>query len=115
MQSNTGRLYRITVADRSVSEVSLGGASLTNGDGLLLDGRVLYVVRNQNREIVKLQLSEDFGAGAVVGTSTDPSFAFPTTIARAEDRLLVVNAQFDRRGPGLSPALPFTVSSVPVP
>lgn len=29
-------------------------------------------------------------------------------------RLLVVNSQFDRQGPGLTPDLPFSVSSVPL-
>jgi Cu-Zn family superoxide dismutase len=115
VQSNTGRLYRVTVADKSVTQVALGSASLTAGDGLLLEGRVLYVMRNQLRELVKLQLNEDYSAATVVGTSTDASFLFPTTIARADDRLLVVNAQFNQRGPGLTPTLPFSVSSVPIP
>ena len=34
VQSNTGKLFRISIMDRSIAEVSLGGDSLTNGDGL---------------------------------------------------------------------------------
>ena len=41
--------------------------------------------------------------------------AYPTTIAKANDRLLVVNSQFDKRGEGLSPVLPFSVVGVPLP
>jgi Cu-Zn family superoxide dismutase len=39
----------------------------------------------------------------------------PTSLVGARGRLLVVNSQFNRRGPGLSPVLPFTVSVVPIP
>ncbi|GAB4213947.1 MAG: hypothetical protein OHK0022_51780 [Roseiflexaceae bacterium] len=115
VQSNTGRLFRIEIATKQVTPIELGGAALNNGDGILLQGRSLYVVRNRQELIVKVELSGDLTSGTVVSSTTDPSFGFPTTIARAPGRLLVVNSQFDRRGPGLTPDLPFTVSSVPVP
>ena len=116
VQSNTGKLFRIDIASKQVTEIDLGGQTLTNGDGILLSRkRTLYVVRNQQKLIVKVQLSWDFSRGTVVSSTTDPSFAFPTTIAQARNRLLVVNSQFDKRGAGLTPELPFTVSSVPIP
>jgi sugar lactone lactonase YvrE len=115
VQSNTGKLFRIDTQSKAVSEIALNGEALTNGDGLLLEGRRLYVVRNQQELIVSVLLSEDLTSGTVEGSTTDPSFAYPTTIARAGNRLLVVNAQFDRRGPDVRPDLPFTVSSVPAP
>lgn len=115
VQSNTGRLFRIDIASKEVTQIDLGGETLPNGDGILLSKRrTLYVVRNQQELIVKVQLSGDFSRGTVVSSTTDPSFAFPTTIAQARDRLLVVNSQFDKRGSGLTPELPFTVSSVPI-
>ena len=116
VQSNTGKLFRIDIASKQVTEIDLGGATLTNGDGILLSRRrTLYVVRNQNKLIVKVQLSKDFSRGTVLSSTTDPSFAYPTTIAQVRKRLLVVNSQFDKRGPGLTPELPFTVSSIPLP
>lgn len=115
VQSNTGKLFRITIPTKEVVEIDLGGATLTNGDGILLRGRTLYVVRNQQALIVKVRLSGDLTHGSVVSSTTDPSLAFPTTIALARGRLLVVNSQFDKRGPGLTPVLPFTVSSIRVP
>ncbi len=115
VQSNTGKLFRIDTATKAIVEINLGGQALTNGDGILLDVRTLYVVRNQNGLLVKVLLSEDLASGVVVTSTSDPSFAYPTTIAKADDRLLVVNSQFDKRGPGLQPALPFTVSSVAAP
>ena len=115
VQSNTGKLFRINVATKAVSEISLGGETVTNGDGIWLEGRTLYVVRNQQGQIVRLQLTDDLASGAVISRTGNPAFAYPTTIAKANDRLLVVNSQFDKRGEGLSPVLPFSVVGVPLP
>jgi len=46
VQSNTGELFRIDTESKEVVEIDLGGETLANGDGLLLDGRTVYVVRN---------------------------------------------------------------------
>jgi sugar lactone lactonase YvrE len=115
VQSNTGKLFRITVADKAVAEITLGGGTVTNGDGLLLSGQTLYVVRNQQALIVPVTLSADFSSGTLSAGFTDTSLRYPTTIALNEGRLLVVNSQFDKRGPGLTPEIPFTVSSVALP
>lgn len=115
VQSNTGKLFRVTVADKTVSEINLGGGTVTNGDGILLSGQTLYVVRNQNVLIVPVTLSADFSSGTLGTAFTDATLRYPTTIALNAGRLLVVNSQFDKRGPGLTPELPFTVSSVALP
>jgi glycosyltransferase involved in cell wall biosynthesis len=80
---------------------------------LLLDGRTLYVVRNEQELIVPVKLSGEYISGEVGEPFTDPSFAFPTTLAKTDGRLLVVNSQFDKQEG--EPELPFTVSSVEVP
>jgi sugar lactone lactonase YvrE len=115
VQSNTGKLFRITISSKQVVEIDLGGATVTNGDGIVLRGHTLYVVRNQNELVVKIKLSDDVASGRVISSTTDATYAFPTTAALAGDRLLVVNSQFDKRGPGLMPELPFTVSNVRAP
>jgi Cu-Zn family superoxide dismutase len=115
VQSGTGKLFRVGTADKSVAAVDLGTATLAAGDGMWLTGHTLYVMRNAQALLVTLALSDDYSTAQVTGTSTDPAFAYPTTFARAGDRFLVVNSQFDKRGPGLTPVLPFTVVSVPVP
>lgn len=116
VKTNTGQLFRIATATREIAEITLaGGDKMTAGDGLLLAGNILHVARNSLNLIVQLRLAPDLSAGQQVGSFTDESFGFTTTIAAAGDRLLVVNAQFNNRGEGRTPTKPFTVSSVPLP
>lgn len=111
VQFNTGELYRIDTETGEIMEVDLGGETLKTGDGLLLESRTLYVVRESPGEIVPVRLSKDFASGEIGEPFSDASFRFPTTIAGYDDRLLVVNSQLNTG----SPKLPFTVSDVPVP
>lgn len=110
--SGTGQLFRIDTESREVVEIDIGGETLTNGDGILLEGQTLYVVRNQQGEIVPVELDETFSSGEVGEGFSDPSLRYPTTIAGYDDRLLVVNAQFDERGG--DPEIPFTVSDIEI-
>jgi sugar lactone lactonase YvrE len=111
-QTNTNKLFRIEIATKAVVEINLGGVPV-GADGLLLQGRTLHAVARP--DIAKILLSTDFLQGTVFSRTNYLGLRFPTTIALARNMLLVVNSQFDRRAPGLSPTLPFTVSSVPVP
>ena len=80
-------------------EIDLGGATVTNGDGLLLQGRTLYVVRNQNNEIAVIRLAPDYGSGTLVDTLTSASFDVPTTLAAFGNGLYAVNARFGNPSP----------------
>ncbi len=113
VQSNSGALWRVDTETSEVAEVDLGGATLATGDGALLDGRSLYVVRNDPGVVAHIELSEDYLSGEVVEEIDDPSFDFPTTLAEHDGRLFVVNSQLDREG--ATADLPFTVSAVPFP
>jgi hypothetical protein len=125
VQTSTGNLYRIDTESKEVTLVDLGGATLTNGDGLVLNDHTLYIVRNQDEFITKVLLDNQFASGQVVKeTVRDPTFDFPTTAALVDDRLLVVNSQFDEGGPVCpdvkvcpegEPEIPFTVSSIQAP
>jgi hypothetical protein len=75
--------------------IDLGGHLVDAGDGLLLRGRTLYVVRNQFNEIAIVELAPDLSSGEVVGTLTDPRFDTPTTVAAFGDALYAVNARFN--------------------
>ena len=100
VNSTSGLLYRVDTTTGAATEVDLGGATLTMGDGMLRDGRILYVVRNQVNEIVVLKLSRDGLRGRLVRTITaadlDPSTSFdvPTTLARFGSALYLPNARF---------------------
>ena len=86
------------------------------GDGLWRLGNSLYVLRNQQELIIEIHLQPNQATGTVVSETTDESFQFPTSLVGARGGMLVVNSQFDRRGPTAPPpVLPFTVSVVPIP
>jgi sugar lactone lactonase YvrE len=94
VQSNTGKLYRVDPRTGATTEIVLGGESVPNGDGLLLDGRTLYVVQNQLNQIAVIRINSSLTSGRVVTRITDPRFAVPTTIDDLGRRLYVVNARF---------------------
>ena len=111
VQTNTGALYRVDAATGETIPVDLGAGSLPGGDGLALDGQTLWVVREG--QITRVELSPDVATGTIGESFTDPSFIDPTTLARFDGCLLVVNSQFSQQQG--QPLLPFTVSAVPIP
>ena len=94
VQGNVGRLWRIDPITGAAQAVDLDGASLTNGDGLLLAGRTLYVVQNRLNQVAVVRLDRNLARGRVVRTITDDDLDVPTTIARVGSRLYAVNARF---------------------
>ena len=99
VQTNTGKLFRIDPRSGVTREVDLGGASLLNGDGMLLAGRTPFVVQNRDNKIAVVKLSGSLHRGRVVATLTDPDFDVPTTIAFTAGRLYAVNARFGTTDP----------------
>jgi sugar lactone lactonase YvrE len=94
VQTNAGALWRIDPATGRGTRIDLGGASVANGDGLLLSGRTLYVVRNRNNRIAVVNLQPDLTRGTVTRTIRSGRFDVPTTVARIGNRLYAVNARF---------------------
>lgn len=116
VQFNTGRLYRVELATRAVTEVPLADGDLRGGDGMALDGTTLWVLLDTTAELVRVELDATGTRGVVVARLTDSTFAYPTTLALVGDgTALVVNSQLDMTGDGASPVLPFTVSRVVLP
>jgi sugar lactone lactonase YvrE len=99
VQSVTGKLFRINPRSGRTREVDLGGATLANGDGMLLAGRVLFVVQNRLNQIAVVKLSRSLDRGRLVATITDPDFDVPTTIAFQAGSLYAVNARFGTTDP----------------
>ncbi|WP_431900021.1 SMP-30/gluconolactonase/LRE family protein [Nonomuraea sp. bgisy101] len=94
VQSNTGKLFKVNADTGATTEVDLGGESVANGDGLLLEGRTLYVVQNRLNAIAVVRLTADGSKGRVIKRITDPRFDIPATVARDGDRLYLPNARF---------------------
>jgi len=113
VHSTLGQLYRIDTETQAVTLIDTAGAELTAGDGILLVDETLYVTRNRFGEIVPVSMTADYSVGTVDSAITHESFVFPTTIAKVDDTLLVVNSQFNNRNG--TPVLPFTVSRIALP
>jgi sugar lactone lactonase YvrE len=99
VQSNTGKLFRVDPSSGRTREIDLGGSNVTNGDGLLLDGRRLYVVQNRDNRIAVVKLDGKLRRGTLRRPITDPDFDVPTTLTVAAGFLYAVNARFGTATP----------------
>jgi Cu-Zn family superoxide dismutase len=112
VQTNTGKVFRIEVATRQVDEVK--GVVIPGGDGLVLDGQVLYGIHVDPAPIMRFRLSPDLLRGEAEPLHRQPALKAPTTGVMVDGRLLVVNSQFDKLFYGGQPEQPFTVSNIAV-
>jgi sugar lactone lactonase YvrE len=108
VQSSTGTLFTVTTAGVA-TKIDLGSESVPNGDGILLDGRRLYVVQNQLNLVAKIELKDDLSSGRVVRRISDRALDVPTTAADLGNRLYVVNARF---GTPASPATRYWITQL---
>ena len=93
VNSTNGDLYAVEPDGESRS-IDLGGETVTDGDGLLLIGRQLFVVRNQLNQIDVVKLSARPTSGEVIRTIRSSLFDVPTTVAKHGNRLVLANARF---------------------
>jgi sugar lactone lactonase YvrE len=105
INSRSGDLFRVDPGS-GVATLIDSDAELTAGDGILLRGKELAVVRNRFNQISVLRLSPDLSSATLTKVLTDPDFAVPTTVAAFGSTLYAVNARF-----GL-PAGPFDIVKV---
>ncbi|MGW0827639.1 superoxide dismutase [Streptomyces sp. NPDC002845] len=95
VQSGVGLLHRVEPRTGVTKVVDLGDAApLTNGDGLILIGRTLYVVQNRQNAIDVFKLAPDGRSGVFRRRITDEDFDVPTTAAAYKGRLYLPNARF---------------------
>lgn len=97
VQSITGNLY--TVNPKTGAADLIEAPPMTNGDGILLRGKRLYVARNRLNQVAVLRLRNHFTRATQTATLTDEDFDIPTTIARHGKRLYVINARFGQESP----------------
>src|SRR3954449_1917344 len=134
VQSNVGKLFRITFGDRNrgddrghharsaqaattprVQEIAIrgGDGNVNGGDRLLVDRGRLLVVRgstphNAHGAVQAFKLSRHDSRARFESETSDPSLTGPSTIARARNRLLIVNPNFA----GAATATQFTVTGL---
>jgi sugar lactone lactonase YvrE len=108
VRSDTGELFRIDPETGDANEIDLGTESVPNGDGILLSGKILYVVQNRLNQVAVIDLATDLSSGEVVTRLTDSDFDVPTTIDELGSRLYAVNARFGVLNPG-DPATEYDV------
>ena len=99
VQSGAKKLFLINPSTGATKTIEIGSYDLANGDGLLLQGKTLYVVQNRSNRVAVFALSADLTKAGFVRAITDADFDVPTTIDRLGERLYVVNARFGTATP----------------
>jgi sugar lactone lactonase YvrE len=97
--SNTGTLYSIDPETGAATRIDLDGASVSNGDGIYLEGRTLYVVQNRNNKVAVIDLNRRLTSGTIEDELTSEHLDVPTTMTRFDGRFYLVNARFGTSGP----------------
>lgn len=111
--TDRGELYTVNPNTGESFVIDLGGARVPFADGILLEGKTLYVVQNMINQISVISLKSDLRSGSIVKTIQDPKFGVPTTIAKFGSHLYAVNAHFDIAPPtGFFPDVEFEVIKV---
>jgi sugar lactone lactonase YvrE len=95
VKSNTGQLFSVKPRSGRSRKIEVDGP-LTNGDGILLRGRTLYVVRNRDNRIAVVDLDRRLRSGEIEDELTDRLLDVPTTIAPFKQFVYAVNARFER-------------------
>jgi sugar lactone lactonase YvrE len=109
VDSATGQLFRIKLnrdgdAIDAIDEVA--GVNVPGGDGMLLDRGRLIVVQGNPAQLTFVKLRHGARSGRLDGTRTSAELRGPSTVARAQDLYLVVNADF------ATSQRPFTVAGL---
>jgi hypothetical protein len=111
VHTSEGQLYRIDTATYTVVPINLGGDDVCSGDGLLLDGKTLYVAQNFKNQVAVVELLPDHFSGAMTRSITEPftsnpATKVPTTIAEFGNSLYAVTAGFAPPAPDFVVRLP---------
>jgi len=114
--TDNGHIYLLNPLTGETHEINLGGELLPANDGLVLNGKILYVVQNALNQISVIQLETDFESGEIVQIITHPEFKIPATATLFGSRIYAVNARFDIAPPpifaGPSPDVGFDIIGV---
>lgn len=111
--TDRGEIYRVDPNTGETVLLDLGGTLLPFADGILLDGKTLFVVQNLINMVAVIELNDELDSGSLVKTITGSDFGIPTTVAEFGNSLYLVNAHFDLAPPGgIYPDVEFEVVQV---
>ncbi len=106
-----GLLYRVDRSTGATQQVDVDPDVTQNGDGLLLQGRRLFIVQNRRTRISEVLLTPSYDAGRALRVIESPDFDVPTTVARKGGAFFLPNARFGVVAPE---AAAFSITRVPV-
>ena len=100
VQSNTGFLFRVDRSTGVTRRIDLGPYLVSNGDGVEVKGKTIYVVRNQNNLVAVLKANNAFDSAQLKGEVFSlGNLDFPTTAVVKGKTIWVVNARFTNPTP----------------
>jgi sugar lactone lactonase YvrE len=107
VHTGKGTLYRLRLSDLQVDPITISGGDGTgagNGDGLLLEDKTLYVVKNRNNMVAVFEMSADYLSANITRYIKEPFFhnsslKVPTAIASIGDSLYVSTAALTNEPP----------------
>ncbi len=99
MNSFAATVFRVNPRTGAATAVDLGGVPMSNGDGILREGRTLYVVQNQLNKVSVIRLNRAGTKGTVKRVLTSADFDVPTTVASFGKSLYLPNARFGTPNP----------------
>jgi len=108
------KLFTIDPATGASAPVDVAGLIPGSLDGMLLQGRSLWVVEGVANTLIRVTLSPDLSSGTITSTITSSLFDSPTTVAKYGDRLALPNARYELGipppfGPGAPPGTTYNV------
>jgi hypothetical protein len=111
VNTTTGKLFRVVLTRdgsgaRSIKKIHGMGTGLTGGDGMIVDRGRLVVVIGDPATLNFVKLRHHNLRGRITNVRGNKTLTGPSTVARAKNRYLVVNADF------ATSTTPFTVSGL---
>ena len=108
------KLFTVDPATGASAPIDVAGLIPGSLDGMLLQGRSLWVVENVANTLIRVTLRPDLSSGTITSTITSSLFDDPTTVAKYGDRLALPNGRYDLGipppfGTGAPPGTTFTV------
>ena len=107
-------LFTVDPVTGASAPIDVAGLIPGSLDGMLLQGRSLWVVEGVANTLIRVTLSPDLSSGTITSTITSSLFDSPTTVAKYGDRLALPNARYELGipppfGPGAPPGTTYNV------